>query len=68
MNDKKEIPLPLGEITLSPGEVWIPQEYADEETKTEEKPKHCFHIWQDVELFRSTVTECSKCGKLKDES
>jgi hypothetical protein len=27
--------------------------------------ENCFHLWRSVVLFRTTVIECSKCGKLK---
>lgn len=52
-----------GIITLSPGEIWLP----GTATEVKEEPKQCvIHDWHDVVLFRSTVTECKKCGKLKE--
>lgn len=65
------------EITLSPGDIWLPQgtiqtilnkndENVPEDKKIEEKDCVC-HIWHEVTLFRSTITECKKCGKLRDE-
>ena len=28
--------------------------------------KHCLHTWREVLLLTSTVTECSKCGVLRE--
>jgi hypothetical protein len=50
-------------VILRPGEVWTPR--AVTETKTE--PPACnVHIWHKVTLFRTTVEECKKCGKLRE--
>ncbi len=54
-------------IVLTPGQIWLPGGVASMAEKEEPKKDTCIHIWQDVLLFRFTVTECSKCGKRKDE-
>ncbi len=67
MNRKEEF------VVLQPGEVWTPlsQTEKKEEVPPEPKktlnPEDCkYHDWVDVLLFRTTVTECKKCGKLKE--
>lgn len=49
------------EVTLSPEEIWQPS------ISTEVKETICIHTWRHITLFTSTVEECSKCGKLRDE-
>lgn len=68
MNRKKE-----EFIVLQPGETWSPLSHTEKkeevpaEPKKRLKPEDCrIHEWADVLLFRTTVTECKKCGKLRE--
>ncbi len=57
-------------IILRPGETWQPLSTTKIQCPIvkEKKPEECkVHIWVDVLLFRTTVTECKKCGKLREE-
>lgn len=60
-------------VVLKPGEVWEPSVRNEQKCPTVKqqekttKPEDCkYHDWADVLLFRTTVTECKKCGKLKE--
>lgn len=59
-------------VILHPDEEWTPGMFTGEqcpivEQVKEKKPEDCrVHDWVEVLLFRTTVTECKKCGKLKE--
>ena len=53
-----------GFVVLQPGEVWTP----GMSTEIKIDDNNCsIHIWQKVTLLTTTVTECKKCGKLKEQ-
>lgn len=52
-------------VILRPGEEWVP----GMATEAKSDDGGCkFHIWHKVTLFTSTVEECKKCGKLRENS
>lgn len=64
-------------IILKPGEIWDPwqrkvvmesiERHEKEDTEKKLKPEDCkYHDFVDVVLFRTTVRECRKCGKLDE--
>ena len=60
-------------VVLRPGEVWQPFSATEEKCpvvkqhEKEKTPAECrYHQWVDVLLFRTTVTECKKCGILRE--
>lgn len=60
-------------VVLQPGQVWNPGlsnnlTPFESEMEKETTPEKCdYHVYRKVTLFRTTVEECKKCGKLKDE-
>jgi len=51
-------------VTIQAEQPWNPR---SEDPPPEAPKEKCYHLWQDVTLLVSTVTECSKCGILKDQ-
>lgn len=47
-------------IVLPAGANWKPYNF------TETQDNFCYHMWQTVVLFTSSVEECKKCGILKE--
>lgn len=66
------------QVVLQPGEVWVPRErpagelsfpiFGEIKEDQDDKPECKIHVWKKVTLFRTTVEECVKCGKLRDDS
>lgn len=55
-------------IVLGPGDIWLPTGAIQSmtEPKKEESEECKYHVYVDVLLFRTTVRECKKCGKLEE--